>query len=150
MHKVIGILFGFSLLISCNSQQEEVVVEETPLEDPATCDCSEIYFDQPYNQFYYSERNKGYTGTCESFYANGQKKEHKSFVEGKVHGKHFLYYDNGQIEEEKEFDMNFQIGEQIIYSKKGEVIYHALYKRGVQTQLLVSNPHIPKIDIWDR
>ena len=132
MHKVIGILFGFSLLISCNSQQEEVVVEETPLEDPATCDCSEIYFDQPYNQFYYSE------------------KEHKSFVEGKVHGKHFLYYDNGQIEEEKEFDMNFQIGEQIIYSKKGEVIYHALYKRGVQTQLLVSNPHIPKIDIWDR
>lgn len=146
---MIGIVFVSIVMMSCGSEQETEQIIDTPIEDPATCDCSEIYFDEPYNHFYYSERDKGYTGTCESFHANGEKKEHKNFVDGKVHGKHFLYYNNGQIEEEKEFDMNFQIGEQIIYSKKGEVIYHALYTRGNQTKLLVSNPHIPKVDEWD-
>lgn len=117
--------------------------------DSNNCSCAELIFDEPYNHFFRFERRDGFTGKCEDFHPNGEKKMEKNFVDGKLHGKFFLYYDNGQIDEEKEFDNNFQTGEQITYSKKGEVIFHALYKRGNQTKVLVTRPDIPKIDPWD-
>ena len=136
-----------SEIIQDDSENVELV-ELTEI-DSNYCNCNELIFDEPYNHFFRFERREGFTGKCEDFHSNGEKKMEKNFVDGKLHGKFFLYYDNGQIEEEKEFDNNFQTGEQITYSKKGEVIFHALYKRGTQTKVLVTRPDIPKIDPWE-
>jgi len=145
-------IFGFALL-SCNNQtQIPDVIEDTivtSIIDSSYCSCAELIFDEPYNHFFRYERREGYTGKCQEFHENGKLKMEKNFVDGKLHGKFLIYYNNGQIEEEKEFDTNFQNGEQITYSKKGVVIFHALYKRGKQTDMLITRPDIPKIDPWD-
>ncbi len=147
------ITFSFLVLVACTSNGSDPNMqsadETNAAIDSTYCDCTELIFDQPYNHFWRFEKRKGFTGTCEEFYANGQVKITKHFVEGKLHGKVISYYDNGLIEEEKEFDMNFQTGEQITYTKKGEVKFHALYNRGQQTRVLVTRPDLVKEDPWE-
>ncbi|UKN01284.1 hypothetical protein K6119_16265 [Paracrocinitomix mangrovi] len=110
--------------------------------DSTHCDCHELTFDEPYNHFYRFERRVGYTGNCQEYYADGSVKLDKNFVDGKVHGKMISYHENGQIHEDQEFDMNFQVGERIIYTKSGKVKFHALYKRGQQTDVLEAHPEL--------
>ena len=127
-------------LFSCGGKEQNESGKNTPEIDSAYCECYELTYDEPYNHFYRFERRKGYTGTCQEFYPNGQLKLDKHFVDGKIHGKMISYHDNGQIWEDQEFDMNFQVGERIIYTKSGQVKFHALYERGRQTEVLVSKP----------
>jgi len=147
MKKIHYLLFATHLLINCSGSGNENSIEGDEPE-PTYCSCHDLILDEQYNHFYLNERRKGFTGTCEEFYANGEIKLNKSFVNGKVHGKMFSYYDNGAIHEEKEFDMNFQTGEQITFTKKGEVKFHALYKRGNQTKVLVTRPDLQLEDEW--
>lgn len=134
-------LLSLFLLTSCGGEEvastEDPDVEEI---DSNYCDCGELIFDEAYNHFWRFERRKGFTGLCEEFHPNGQKKLEKNFVDGKVHGKMISYHDNGQIYEDQEFDTNFQIGEKILYTRSGEVKFHALYKRGKQEEVLVTKP----------
>ncbi len=131
------------LLVSCGGNDVEVETENTiETIDSTYCDCNELVFDEQYNHFWRFNRRDGYFGKCEVFYSNGQVKETRLFENGKNHGKFFYYYENGQVKEEKQFDMNFQIGEQITYSETGDVIFHALYKRGNQTEILVNRPDL--------
>ncbi|MBK9191116.1 MAG: hypothetical protein IPM77_06125 [Crocinitomicaceae bacterium] len=137
------IIFVLTILIfaSCGSS---VTADDTNTEviDSTYCECSELTFDQPYNHFWRFERRKGFTGVCEEFYPDGKLKMTKPFQEGKIHGKLIMYYDNGQIEDQKEFDMNFQVGEQFTYTKKGELKYHARYKRGTLDTIFVNRPDL--------
>lgn len=128
------------VLTSCQGNSEEAVSNEVEEIDSTYCECHQLIFDEAYNHFYRFERREGYTGNCKDYYPSGQLKLDKNFVDGKVHGKMISYHDNGQIWEDQEFDMNFQIGEKIIYTKSGEVKFHALYKRGEQTEVLEAKP----------
>ena len=143
MKYIIPILLITAYLSSCKGEPE---VEETDKTietvDSTYCNCAELTFDKDYNHFWRYERRKPFTGICETFYDNGQLKETKPMVKGKNHGQMISYYNNGQIKEIKEFDMNFQTGEQITYTKSGEVKYHALYKRGKMTEVLVTRPDL--------
>jgi len=120
---------------ACSGESSSPIVEAVV--EPNICDCNELMLDEGYNHFYFSERNKGYNGRCNEVYPNGNKSLEKNFVDGKIHGKMQMWYENGQLASEKEFDMNLQVGEQIDYSEMGEVIFHAIYKRGKQTEVLV-------------
>lgn len=123
-------------------------ISVTPPSDSTWCNCGALVFSEPYNHFYLTDKRKGFTGKCEEFYPSGQVKTEKNFKEGKLHGKMFTWYENGQLEEEKEFDMNFQTGEMIHYTSRGEVKFHALYKRGKQVSILVSRPELPDREDW--
>jgi antitoxin component YwqK of YwqJK toxin-antitoxin module len=120
---------------STESSQEEIVEI-----DSNYCDCNELTFDEPYNHFYRFERREPFTGLCEEFYTDSTLKMTKNFVEGKVHGKMITYHENGQVHEEQEFDMNFQEGERIKFTKSGQVMFHALYKRGKQVKVIETQP----------
>ena len=147
--KQVLIFITATFFLSCGSSEHSEVVEQEKI-DSAYCDCSELTFDQPYNHFWRFERRKGFTGTCEEFYPSGELKMTKSFIDGKVHGKLTIYYDNCQIEDQKEFDMNFQVGEQFTYTKKGELKYHARYKRGTLDTIFVNRPDLINEDIWEQ
>jgi hypothetical protein len=129
-------LLLIAILASCSSEVEPVQ-EEVVQEEPTLCDCNELGFDRDYNNFFFIEPRKGYTGTCETYFANGQVQMRKHFVKGKVHGKLTTYYEDGQLADEKEYDTNLQIGEQKSYTKDGVLKYHALYERGKQIKILV-------------
>lgn len=138
----------FFLAAGCGESGTAPDQPDNTANDSTYCNCNELVFDEPYNHFYLTEKRKGFTGKCEDFYPDGQKKTEKNFLEGKLHGKVITWYKNGQVHEEKQFDMNFQTGEQITYTDKGEVKFHALYKRGNQTEVLVSRPELPETDEW--
>ena len=131
----------FILLLSCGGNPEESGTAVTE-EDPTFCECTELFFDEPYNRFYLEDRQKPFSGECQDLHPNGEKKLVKHFKNGKVHGKMITYYDNGQVEDEREFEDNFQVGERIQYNRKGEVTYHALYERGKVTEILVVRPDL--------
>jgi antitoxin component YwqK of YwqJK toxin-antitoxin module len=114
--------------------------DQIPAIDSNFCECHELTFDEAYNHFYRFERRKGFFGKCEEYHPDGSLKLEKNFNDGKVHGKMISYHENGQIWEDQEFDMNFQVGEKIIYTQSGQVKFHALYKRGQQTDVLVAKP----------
>ncbi|MCG8575030.1 MAG: hypothetical protein MI810_09125 [Flavobacteriales bacterium] len=130
----------FLTLVACSEASDNENVIEEPEVDENYCSCSELVFDEPYNRFYLTERKKPFTGVCEEYYDNGQLSLKKEFKDGKNHGMAVSYYENGQIKEQKEFDTNFQVGEQINYTPDGDITYHALYKRGKQTEILVIKP----------
>lgn len=150
MKRYLPVLFSF-LLLSCTpstgSEADESSTTENAI-DSSYCNCADLTFDQPYNHFWRFEKRLGYTGKCEEFYPDSTLKISKNFVDGKLHGKVVSYYPDGKIHDEKEFDMNLQIGEQITYSIAGEVKFHALYKRGTQTEVLVNRPSLPEEDPW--
>ncbi|NOQ73024.1 MAG: hypothetical protein GQ574_13525 [Crocinitomix sp.] len=100
------------------------------------CDCKELAFDLPYNNFYLNEPRKGFTGLCENFYSNGELSLSKNFYKGKVHGDFTTYYESGNVQETKEFDMSFQSGDHFIYTEDGTLLYHAKYKWGKQTEVV--------------
>jgi antitoxin component YwqK of YwqJK toxin-antitoxin module len=146
------LIFLFALpvfLAACNSGAEPATEPTEEAIDSAYCACSELVFSEPYNHMYRFDKRKGYTGKCEEFYPDGQLKESKNFVDGKLHGKVFSYHKNGKVKEEKEYDMNFQVGEMIMFTSKGEVKYHALYERGKQVKVLVTRPDLPMEDEWE-
>lgn len=139
--------------MSCANDGDTVVtsdLDETEKIDSSYCNCDELTFDAPYNHFWRFERRKGFTGKCEEFYPDGTLKITKNLFDGKLHGKTFTYYENGRLHVEKEFDMNFKTGEEITYTSTGEVKFHALYKRGTQTQILVNRPDLPEEDPWKK
>ena len=118
------------LMNSCNDAGN---VADDTLESNETisyCDCNELVFDQSYNNFYLTEPRDGYTGSCEVFYPNGNVSLSKTFNKGKIHGNLIEYYENGDIREKKLFDMNFQTGDHYVYGEDGELVFHAIYKRG--------------------
>lgn len=136
-------LLSLALIItSCSgndsSDQPVDIVEEI---DSTYCNCAELVYDEGYNHFFRYERRESFNGICETFHPNGQLWEHKPMTNGKIHGRMITYYDSGQIKEEKEFDMNFQTGEQLNYNEAGEVVFHALYNRGRQIEILINRPH---------
>ncbi|MBN4071233.1 hypothetical protein JYT72_01860 [Crocinitomix catalasitica] len=139
----LGIILSSVILISCGGSGEEDTVEE---ENENYCDCTELFFDEPYNRFYVEDRKQPFTGKCEEFHSNGELKMEKNFVDGKVDGKMITYYDNGQKKDFKEFKENFQTGESISYTRSGEVKFHALYKRGKQTEVLLTRPDLSEDD----
>lgn len=144
---VLCILF----FVSCSNEESSETndtISTGELIDSAYCNCEELTLDQPYNHFWRFERRVGFTGTCEEFYPDGTLKITKNLVDGKLHGKQFTYYENGRPHTEKEFDMNFQTGESITFTNTGEVKFHALYKRGKQTEVLVNKPHLLEEDPW--
>lgn len=153
MKTLLFLTIPFLLLTSCGNtpktdpEPAEDLTVQTPI-DSNYCNCDELTLDQPYNHFWRFERRIGYTGVCEEFYPDGKLKTTKNLVDGKLHGKVLTYYENGRMREEKEFDMNFQTGEHILYTNTGEVKFHALYKRGTQTQILVNKPDLPEEDPW--
>lgn len=128
------------IFVACNGNNADTV-ESEPI-DSTYCDCNELFFDEAYNHYYRFERRDGFTGLCEEFYPGGGIKMKKNFNLGKVHGKMITYHENGQIWDEQEFDMNLQTGEKITYTQSGQVKFHALYKRGRQTEVLVSRPDL--------
>lgn len=127
-------------LAACSGEVESTEEDTAEEIDSNYCDCRELTFDDRYNHFYRFERRDPFTGLCEEFHSNGELKLEKNFVEGKVHGKMTSYHENGQIYEDQEFDMNFQVGEKIMYTKSGQVMFHALYNRGKQVEVLETQP----------
>ncbi|MFT5823639.1 MAG: hypothetical protein ACI8ZM_004901 [Crocinitomix sp.] len=123
-------------MASCNSGTEddsdEVVIDETT----NYCDCNDLAFDLPYNNFYLTVPREGFTGLCENFYSNGNVALSKNFYKGKVHGDFSTYYESGTIKETKEFDMSFQSGEHFMYAEDGTLRYHAKYKWGKQIEII--------------
>ncbi|MFT4601065.1 MAG: antitoxin component YwqK of YwqJK toxin-antitoxin module [Arenicella sp.] len=140
--KLFALVFFTSLLLfSCGDSNETSNDSTDEIEiDSSYCNCNELIFDDKYNHFYRFERREPFTGLCEEFHANGEKKVMKNLLEGKLHGKVISYHDNGQVYEDEEFDTNFQTGERIIYTRLGKVKFHALYKRGRQIEVLETNP----------
>jgi len=133
-------LVVLSILISSCSGSAESSDESINEIDSSYCNCNELTFDEPYNHFYRFERREAFTGLCEEFYTDSTLKMTKNFVEGKVHGKMITYHENGQVHEEQMFDMNFHEGERIIFTKSGQVMFHALYKRGKQVEVIETQP----------
>lgn len=133
-HSFVIILFSI-FIIACgeaeNEPQDPIVEEEVTY-----CDCNELAFDLPYNNFYLTEPREGFTGLCENYYGNGNLSLSKNFYKGKVHGDFITYFENGQVHESKEFDMSFQTGDHYIYTENGSLIYHAKYKWGKQTEIV--------------
>lgn len=140
--RTIQFLLFVPLFTACGGN-ESADADETTI-DSTYCNCNDLFFDEAYNNFYRTDRRVGFSGTCETFFPNGQRKMQKHFVDGKVNGKLNTFYDNGQLESEREFDMNLQTGEQINYTPDGEVMFHALYKYGKQTKVLVTRPELLK------
>lgn len=128
------------LLLSCGGGDSDIA--ETEGTDSTYCDCNELSFDETYNNFYLEKPRDGFTGDCETFYPNGQVKLQKSFIKGKVDGKLISYYDNGQVEKVAEYEMNLQTGEQINYTPNGVIMFHALYKRGKQVEVIETHPEL--------
>lgn len=123
------------LLVSCNGTDENP--ETPPIEEVAHyCDCNELAFDLPYNNFYLTEPREGYTGLCETYYGNGNLSLSKNFEKGKVHGTFTTYYESGAIHETKEFDVSFQVGDHFIYAEDGTLLHHSIYKWGKQTEIV--------------
>ena len=129
-------------LLACNngSQDNGNGQANSDSEEIHACDCRDLIFDEAYNSFYLEEPRKGFTGNCEELFPNGQVSLSKNFNEGKIHGKMINYYENGAVREEQEFDMNFQTGDHIKYAEDGRVIFHAVYERGRQKEILVTPP----------
>lgn len=139
MYKLLIASLFAALFASCSGSTDSSgeLSEEI---DSNYCDCNDLVFDDGYNHFYRFERREGFSGLCEEFYGNDQKKLEKNFLDGKVNGKMISYHDNGQIHVEEQFDMNFQEGEKIIYTKSGKIKFHATYKRGKQVEVLETHP----------
>lgn len=138
--KILFPLVLLAIIISSCSGSIESPEEDVSQIDSNYCDCHELTFDEPYNHFYRFERRGPYTGLCEEFYTDSTLKMTKNFIEGKVHGKMITYHENGQVHEEQMFDMNFHEGERIIFTKSGQVMFHALYKRGKQIKVIETQP----------
>jgi len=120
-----------SLFCACSGEPADSSDMEGEVGEEVTyCDCKELQFDQPYNNFYLEKPRDGFTGLCENLYSNGLPSLSKNFKKGKVHGKVISYYENGQIDEEKEFDMNFQVNDHFKYDESGNLIFHYRYERG--------------------
>jgi antitoxin component YwqK of YwqJK toxin-antitoxin module len=152
IYSMMRLTFIFTLplfLAACNGADEQNPEITGEVIDSSYCACSELVFSEPYNHMYRFDKREGYTGKCEDFYPDGQLKESKNFIDGKLHGKVLSYHKNGKVKEEKEYDMNFQVGEMIMYTSKGEVKYHALYERGKQVKVLVTRPDLPMEDEWE-
>lgn len=131
------------ILFSCGGETEMSEKERTEETETQTyCDCSELFFDEPYNRFYLDDPKEPFTGKCEGFHPNGELALEKNFKEGKVHGKMITYFDNGLKKDEREFEDNFQVGEQITRNRRGEIVYHALYERGKLKEILVTRPDL--------
>ncbi|MDG1333961.1 MAG: TonB family protein [Crocinitomicaceae bacterium] len=64
-----------------------------------------------------------FTGTCESFYSNGNIRSQTDFSDGLRDGSHKEYYMNGQVAASATFDQETYIGEIYRYSPKGTVIF---------------------------
>lgn len=128
---IVLILSSFLFLVGCgnDSVSDNNSVDEN-LEEVTYCDCRDLQFDQPYNNFYLEEPREGFTGLCENLYANGKVSLSKEFKKGKVHGDVITYYENGQINEKKSFDMNFQVGNHYKYDTEGNLISQWRYERG--------------------
>ena len=130
----------FSILIFSCSGSTESSEEDINEIDSNYCECNELTFDEAYNHFYRFERREPFTGLCEELYTDSTLKMSKNFVEGKVNGKMITYHENGQVHEEQMFDMNFHEGERIIFTKSGQVMFHAVYKRGKQVKVIETQP----------
>ena len=131
-------LLLFPLFVACNGTEtpEDIVSNEKEVD---YCDCNELAFDQPYNNFYLEEARKGFTGLCEIFYANGNLSLSKHFTKGKVDGEMNQYFEDGTLMEQKFFDMNFQTGDHFRYDQQGELIFHVVYDYGKQIKTIYVN-----------
>lgn len=103
---------------------------DTVAESVSLCDCNELSYDQPYNNFYLTAPRDGFTGICEIYYPNGVVSTRKNFKNGKLHGETSLFHENGELAEQKLFDMNLQTGDYFMYDEAGELTYHGKYERG--------------------
>ena len=70
------ILFVFA---SCSGSTDSDNSETSEI-DSNYCDCNDLVFDDGYNHFYRFERREGFTGLCEEFFGNGQKKLEKNSI----------------------------------------------------------------------
>jgi antitoxin component YwqK of YwqJK toxin-antitoxin module len=131
------ILVAFIPIIfnSCKGDENE---PEIPIsqEEVTYCDCNELAFDLPYNNFYLEEPRNGFTGLCETYYGNGNLALSKNFKKGKVHGDFITYYESGTVHETKEFDVSFQSGDHFIYAEDGSLLHHSTYKWGKQIDII--------------
>lgn len=114
-------------LAGCQSGGGEDVAQE---ESDTLCDCNELSYDQPYNNFYLTTGREGFTGICEIYFPSGLVSTRKNFKNGKLNGETNLFHENGQLAEKKFFDMNLQTGDYLMYDSTGTLIYHGKYERG--------------------
>lgn len=127
----------FLIIAACSESEQKTVAT---VDENGTCDCNDLAYDQAYNNFYEDEPRDGYTGNCKEYYANGELKLDKNFKEGKVHGDFTTYHENGLVSSRKVFDGGFQTDEQVDYSETGQIVFHALYERGNQLEIIVRGP----------
>lgn len=134
MHHYFQVFFFSILIVACAEaeQPEELIVDE----EVNYCDCNELAFDLPYNNFYLTEPREGFTGLCETFYSNGSLSLSKNFKTGKVHGDMTNYYESGAVQEIKSFDVSFQSGDHFYYTEDGTLLHHSKYKWGKQTEII--------------
>jgi hypothetical protein len=141
MYKLLFSSLVLVFLTSCSGSTDSDDTETAEI-DSNYCDCQELVFDDGYNHFYRFDRREGFTGLCEEFYRTEQKKLEKNFLDGKLNCKMISYHNNGQVNVEQQFDMNFQEGEKITYTITGKVMFHAIYKRGQQIEVVETHPQL--------
>ena len=90
---VFGFLFYFGIIIlALTLGQIPISPDFTP--KTSICDCDEIIYDD--NETFYCN-NELFSGSCKSFYSNGNIKSEAHFKNGKLNGELINYFENSKI-----------------------------------------------------
>ncbi len=71
-----------------------------------------------------------YSGTYETYYADGTMKMETTFLEGKKEGECKLYFENGELNEIRSYNDNEMDGTWLTFNKLGVKVAEASYKNG--------------------